>query len=84
MPSKYVSPEVVEDYEAGLEYGEGASVINVRNRGDSRTYLVRWADGYPDSWEPEEHVSPDLVSEFEAGRRAASNGAAAASDGATA
>ena len=27
--------------------------------------ICRWLDGYPDSWEPEEHVSPDLVALFE-------------------
>ena len=26
----------------------------------------RWSDDYPDTWEPEEHVSPDLVALFEA------------------
>jgi len=25
---------------------------------------VRWSDDYPSSWEPEEHVSPDLIAAF--------------------
>ena len=71
VAAKYVSEEVAADFDAGLEYCEAESVVDVRNRGDSRTYLVRWGDGYPDSWEPEEHVSPDLVRLFEEGRAGA-------------
>jgi hypothetical protein len=29
----------------------------------------RWEDGSPDSWEPEEHVSPDLIAAFDAEQR---------------
>jgi signal recognition particle protein len=65
MPEKYVSEEVIQDYEAGLEYAEAESIVDVRNRGDSRTYLVRWGDGYPDSWEDEENVSLDMIKLFE-------------------
>jgi signal recognition particle protein len=69
MPDKYVSEEVIQDYESGLEYAEAESIIDVRNRGDSRTYLVRWGDGYPDSWEDEENVSLDLIKIFEESRK---------------
>ena len=65
LHEKYVSEEVIEDFNNALEYYEAEEIIGVRNRGDSRTYLVRWKDDYPDSWEPEEHVSPDLVRLFE-------------------
>lgn len=65
VDAKYVSEEVVADFNAGLEYAEAEEIVDVRNRGDSRTYLVRWKDGSPDSWEPEEHVSMDLVKGFE-------------------
>lgn len=27
--------------------------------------LRRWQDGYPDTWEPEEHVSQDLIALYE-------------------
>lgn len=27
--------------------------------------ICRWQDGYPESWEPEENVSPDLIALFE-------------------
>jgi len=67
VSSKYVSEEVAADYESGLEYAEAECIVDVRNRGDSRTYRVRWRDGYPDSWEPEENISEDLVKLFEAG-----------------
>jgi len=68
MHEKYVSEEVIQDYECGLEYAEAECIIDVRNRGDSRTYLVRWGDGYPDSWEDEENVSLDLIRIFEESR----------------
>ncbi|KAG7668790.1 hypothetical protein Ndes2526B_g00491 [Nannochloris sp. 'desiccata'] len=69
MHEKYVSEEVIQDYESGLEYAEAESIVDVRNRGDSRTYLLRWGDGYPDSWEDEENVSLDLIKIFEESRK---------------
>lgn len=51
--------------------------------------LRRWQDGYPDTWEPEEHVSQDLIALFERqkGLLDASSdtdgGATASSDGAS-
>jgi signal recognition particle protein len=85
VPERYVSTEVIEDFESGLEYAEAEAVVDVRNRGDSRTYLVRWGDGYPDSWEEEENVSPDLIRIFEGSRNgAAAVPAAAAANGAAA
>lgn len=74
VASKYVSQEVVEDYESGLEYAQAEGIVDVRNRGDTRTYLVRWQDGYPDSWEPEENVSSDLIKNFEEERVGHENG----------
>lgn len=62
---KYMSQEVVEDFLSGLEYAEAEAIVDVRNRGDAKTYLVRWRDGYPDTWEPEENVSQDLIDIFE-------------------
>lgn len=58
---KLVSQDVINDYNAGLEYVEAAQVLDMRQRGDERRFLVRWMDDYPDSWEPEENVSADLV-----------------------
>ncbi|KAL4422282.1 hypothetical protein ABPG75_008479 [Micractinium tetrahymenae] len=65
VEERYVSREVVEDYEAGLEYAQAEAVLDCRQRGTMRNYLVRWQDGYPDTWEPEEHVSPDLIALYE-------------------
>lgn len=65
VAEKYMSEEVVDDYREGLEYASGERIIDVRNKGDSRAYLVRWMDGHPDTWEPEEHVSSDLIYMFE-------------------
>jgi signal recognition particle 43 kDa protein len=68
LNERYISEDVIEDFESGLEYAEAEEILDVRNRGDSRTYLVRWKDGYPDTWEDEEHCSSDLVRIFEEGR----------------
>lgn len=89
VDEKYVSQEVVEDFEAGLEYAQAEAVLDCRQRGTMRKYLVRWQDGYPDTWEPEEHVSQDLIALFERqkGLLDASSdtdgGATASSDGAS-
>jgi signal recognition particle protein len=66
VPEKYVSEEVVQDFLDGLEYAEAEEIIDVRNKGDSRSYLIRWKDGR-ESWEPEEHISypQDLIYAFE-------------------
>lgn len=69
VAAKYVSEEVVEDFQSGLEYAEAERILDVRNRGDSRTYLIKWKDDYPSSWEPEENVSPDLIRLFEEERK---------------
>ena len=38
-----MSPEVAEDFESGLEYAQAAAVLDMRQRGTMRKYLVRWA-----------------------------------------
>jgi hypothetical protein len=60
-----MSEEVVSDYQDNLEYAKAEKILDVRNKGDSRAYLVRWMDGSEDTWEPEEHVSQDLIFMFE-------------------
>lgn len=66
VQEKYMSEEVISDYEDGLEYAMAKEIIDVRNKGDSRSYLIRWEDGL-ETWEPEEHISApqDLVYMFE-------------------
>lgn len=36
-----VADDVVEDYNAGLEYGEAESILKSVQKGDAREYLVR-------------------------------------------
>lgn len=66
VPERYVSEEVAQDYEDGLEYAEADKIVDRRNKGDSRSYLVAYSDGTT-SWAPEEWVSPDLIYVFENG-----------------
>lgn len=63
--SKYVAEDLVEDFDAGLEYAEAECILDVHNKGDSRKYLIRWQDDYPDSWEAEESISADIVALWE-------------------
>ncbi|PRW45505.1 signal recognition particle 43 kDa chloroplastic [Chlorella sorokiniana] len=65
VDAKYVSQEVVEDYESGLEYAQAEAVVGMRQQGTMRKYLIKWSDDYPETWEPEEHVSPDLIRQWE-------------------
>lgn len=36
-----VAGDVVEDFDAGLEYGEAESILKSVQKGDAREYLVR-------------------------------------------
>ena len=36
-----VASDVVEDFDAGLEYGEAESILKSVQKGDAREYLVR-------------------------------------------
>ncbi len=67
VPERYVSDEVVQDYEEGLTYDVAEKILDHRNRGDSRSYKILWMDG-TSSWAPEEWVSPDLIYVYENGR----------------
>jgi signal recognition particle protein len=66
VPQSDLAQDVVDDFDAGLEYAPAASLLRERRRGDAREFLVAWADGRDDTWEPEEHVAADLVAEFDA------------------
>lgn len=35
----------MQDFEAGLEYAQGLEILDMRQRGDSRAYLVRCVTG---------------------------------------
>ena len=36
-----MAEDVVEDYDAGLEYAEADCIVDMESRGDSRNYLIR-------------------------------------------
>ena len=37
-----MAEDLVEDFDAGLEYAEADCIVDVQNRGDSRQYLIRY------------------------------------------
>jgi hypothetical protein len=41
-----VADDVVEDFDAGLEYGEAESILKAVQKGDAREYLVRWGSAH--------------------------------------
>jgi hypothetical protein len=59
--------QVVQDFEAGVEYAEAVEILESRRKGDAKEYLIRWADGIPDSWESEDNVRQSMVLAFERG-----------------
>ncbi|KAI8473098.1 MAG: major facilitator superfamily domain-containing protein [Monoraphidium minutum] len=64
VPERDVAPDVLEDYNVGLERAEVAAVVDMLQWGTERQFLVQWADGAKESWEPEEHVPPELVDDL--------------------
>ena len=43
MNQLYIAPDVVEDYDRGLEYGTAARVLRMVQRGDEREFLIQCA-----------------------------------------
>ena len=41
MNQLYIAPDVVEDYDNGLEYGNAARVLRMVQRGDEREFLIQ-------------------------------------------
>ncbi|GAX77715.1 hypothetical protein CEUSTIGMA_g5158.t1 [Chlamydomonas eustigma] len=60
-----LSPDVIEDYQAGLEYAAAVNIVDVVQVGTARRFKVEWSDGYPVSWEPEEHLPEELIALFQ-------------------
>lgn len=60
-----VAVQVVQDYEAGIEYAEAERITAARVKGDAKEYLVQWADGKAASWESEDNVRQAMVLAFE-------------------
>ncbi|XXG59930.1 hypothetical protein AAC387_Pa04g1929 [Persea americana] len=77
----WVAEDLVKDFEEGLEYGIAEGILGVRDgiegegegeggegveeKKKKKEYLVKWADFEEATWEPEENVDPELISEFE-------------------
>ena len=78
---RWVAEDVVNDFEAGLEYGVAEKVVG-RREGEGerkREYLVKWVDIEEATWEPEENVDAELIQEFERQQKGASEEAEAKS-----
>ncbi len=43
MNQLYIAPDLVEDYDNGLEYGTAARVLRMVQRGDEREFLIQCA-----------------------------------------
>lgn len=41
MNSKYIAEDLIEDFDAGLEYAEADCILDVQQKGDSLQYLIR-------------------------------------------
>jgi hypothetical protein len=72
--------QVVQDFEAGVEYTEAVEILKSRRKGDAKEYLIRWADEFPDSWESEDNVRQSMVLAFERGSSASKSAESKDSD----
>ncbi|KAG1668488.1 hypothetical protein FOA52_005261 [Chlamydomonas sp. UWO 241] len=60
-----VAADIIEDWDAGIEYATARAVVDVVQVGTERRFKVEWEDDYPTSWEAEEHLPPDLITLFQ-------------------
>ncbi|GJN30196.1 hypothetical protein PR202_gb18485 [Eleusine coracana subsp. coracana] len=69
VKAAWVAEDLVNDFEAGLEYGIAEAVVDKRpaaaDGDDKWEYLVKWVDIEEATWEPAENVDDELVQEFE-------------------
>lgn len=65
LAAEFIGEDLVQDYEAGLEYGIAENILEKREENGVIEYLIKWADIELPTWEPLENVAPDLVAEFE-------------------
>lgn len=65
IPVDCIHPELVQDYEAGLEYAEVESILDRRVDSEgNEEFLVRWSDQSLDSWEPRENLGDEICEEY--------------------
>ena len=75
VPQGDLAQDVVDDFDAGLDYAAAKALLRERVKGDGREFLVSWEeDGNggektEDSWEPEENVAVALVREWDERKR---------------
>ena len=62
VAQKYLSTEVMNDFDQGLEYGQATGIVEERKDANGeREFLVEWADGADACWIPEVDTSADMV-----------------------
>ena len=47
VPRAFVADDVVEDFDAEMEYAEADTILDMKRKGDGRRYLVRWCISLP-------------------------------------
>lgn len=65
LPTESIGEDLVQDYEAGLEYGIAEKILEKREENGVSEYLVKWTDIDVPTWEPLENVDLELVADFE-------------------
>jgi signal recognition particle 43 kDa protein len=70
VKAAWVAEDLVNDFDAGLEYAVAEAVVDKRQAADGEgeekwEYLVKWVDIEEATWEPTENVDAELVQEFE-------------------
>ncbi|KAH7278732.1 hypothetical protein KP509_38G054000 [Ceratopteris richardii] len=65
VSAESVADDLIQDYEAGLEYGIAEEILQKRVQKGKVEYLVRWADIKEPTWEPFENVAAELVADYE-------------------
>ncbi|GFH08457.1 ANK_REP_REGION domain-containing protein [Haematococcus lacustris] len=65
VAQRNVAADILADYEAGLEYRRARAIVDMVQVGTERRFKIQWEDDYPTSWEPEEHVPPNLIALFQ-------------------
>ncbi|GAQ90615.1 Chloroplast SRP43 Subunit of Signal Recognition particle [Klebsormidium nitens] len=65
-PATNIADDLIQDFEAGLEYGVAEQILEKRRRKKRTEYLVKWQDSEEPSWEPARNLDQELVKAFEA------------------
>lgn len=39
--ARHIAEDVIEDFEKGMEYAEADRILDVKRKGDNRTFLVK-------------------------------------------